>query len=176
MKREQMDFITEDAHKRLLFRFYPKSSHMHGFDDEAPADFASVYKVYYSWALFESFPDEGGKHIKVFSMPWDECSCIAGGLLGALRTVMDYKSLDESVWSFGQPGSDWRIWCIRGTDIDNEGLMEVPVPEKDVFILEVFDNSTDKGYRFSLKREDAERFCRYLDDINLHMLENGEPI
>lgn len=186
MKKKRMDFVTEGTYKRVKFRFYPKSSHMHGFGEEPPKDLRSVYKVYYSWSVFESDrvilfpagagPETWGNYKMVFFMPWDECSCIAEGLPAALRSVLDYENPEERAYSFGQPASEWRIWCIHGTEILEDDLEEVSVPEKDWFIFEVFDNFTDKGYRFSMEREDAERFYEYLNSINSHMLENGEPI
>ena len=35
---------------------------------------------------------------------------------------------------------------------------------------------TVKGYRFYLETERAEQFADFLDEVNNHMLENGEPI
>jgi len=40
----------------------------------------------------------------------------------------------------------------------------------------VFSNFTNKGYRFYLEAGRAEQFADFLDEVNNHMLENGEPI
>lgn len=178
-KKKHMDFITERNHSKMRFRFYPRASHMHGFGDEPPKDLDSVYKVYYSWSIFKAErtdSGEWGEYAVVFPMRWDECSCIADELPAALRSVLDCRNEEVTAQSFGQPGSDWRIWCVRGTEVINEDLDEVSVPEEDLFTFEIFDSWTNKGYRFELKRKEAERFCEYLDSINNHMLENGEPI
>ena len=51
MKRK-IDFVFEDEGRwRKVFRFYPRRSHVHGFDDKYPKNWKEVYKVYYAWSL-----------------------------------------------------------------------------------------------------------------------------
>lgn len=88
--------------------------------------------MYYSWAIFESnelvcfsadgTPKQGkwSRYRKVFDMPWDECSSLASDLSEIVRVVMDYEKEYDTSQSFGQPGSDWRIRCIRGTDWNDD--------------------------------------------------------
>ena len=90
---------------------------MHHFGNEPPKNFDDVYKVYYSWAILESYPETAeengeekwGRFRKVFSMPFDECSCIGARLEAAVKLVMDHRRKEYRVLSSGWPGSVWRI-------------------------------------------------------------------
>lgn len=53
MKKERkLDFVLKERNGyRLIFRFYPKQSHCHSFNDKPPTSWNEVYKVYYSYAI-----------------------------------------------------------------------------------------------------------------------------
>ena len=171
MKKEKMVFNLshEDQDEwrehpvDIDFVFYPKESHMHGFHDEPPKTFKEVYKVYYSWAIEKT----EGSHPVVwqvqFSIGCDECSaltCLSEVIRQCIREKKDKRCLTA-----GQEGSDWHLFFIK------RGFY--PVARVGFY---VFSNFTNKGYRFYLEAERAEQFADFLDEVNNHMLENGEPI
>lgn len=184
MKKKHIDFIIPGRSRKRMIRFYPRESRMHSFGDEPPKDYRDVYKVYYSWAILESRLEavkENGEEKwsmfrQVFSMPFDECSCIESGLETALKLVMDHRRKEVRELSCGWPGSVWRIVRMDGTEFDLEEFGGEKLRDNDTFFFEVFDNDSDKGYRFSLNRQQAEDFRKYIKEVNAHMLENGEPI
>ena len=184
MKKKHIDFIITDRDKKRMIRFYPRESRMHHFGDEPPKNFDDVYKVYYSWAILESYPEtveesgeeKWGRFRKVFSMPFDECSCIGAGLEAAVKLVMDHRRKEYRVLSSGWPGSVWRITRMDGTELDLEENGGKTLRDNDTFVFEVFDNDSDRGYRFSLNRRQAEGFRKYVKEVNAHMFENSEPI
>ena len=52
-KKRNIDFVLyEDEDKILTFRFYPRQSSCHSFDDKLPIKWEEVYKVYYSYSVF----------------------------------------------------------------------------------------------------------------------------
>ena len=148
----------------LNFVFYPKESHMHGFNDKPPKDFAGVYKVYYSFAIEEtkgSHPAES-----VFAIRCDECSALTY-LADAIRHCIQKKT-DSKALSPGQEGSIWELTYMKASDF--------PLKEEDSVIFSVWNNYTNKGYRFWLYVSAAKEFAGFIDMVNNHMLENGEPI
>lgn len=173
-KARHLDFeLKRDEDSILKFRFYPKSSHMHGFDEEPPKTFDDVYKVYYTWGIFRSQnlacpdePDEWTAFQRMFHIAYDECSALETLEYG-IRHVIRYKKGRLDHWSWGEPGSDWIISYRKEDKQDRT---------KDRVFFEVFDNSTDAGFRFVLSVDKALAFADYLHTVNQHMLENGEPI
>ena len=168
-KERRMDFVIghdiwDDDDNDIVFRFYPKSSHMHGFEeDKPPKSFNAVYKVYYSWAIEKT----EGSHLVVwqvqFSIGCDEYSALTY-LSEVIRQCIREKK-DKRCITAGQEGSDWHLFFIK------RGFY--PVARVGFY---VFSNFTNKGYRFYLETERAEQFADFLDEVNNHMLENGEPI
>ena len=179
MKKRHMDFVlSEDEYDKTVFRFYPKASHMHGFDENPPASLDDVYKVYYSWGVIQySKLDDGSwdSGNRIFFMDWDECSALE--YLGhVIRRVLRYKKRVIQIRSMGQPGSEWTITFRPEWVWDDENLELRLDTSRGTLIFEVFDNFTNLGYRFRLDTDRATKFTEYLDNVNQHMLENGEPI
>ena len=56
MKRK-FDFVLYNNRGlyRDVIRFYPRSSHVHSFNDDPPTNWEEVYKVYYSWAIIRQY-------------------------------------------------------------------------------------------------------------------------
>lgn len=166
MKKEKMVFNLshEDQDEwreypiDIDFVFYPKESHMHGFHDEPPKTFKEVYKVYYCWAIEKTKGPHPAKSL--FSIGCDECSALTD-LSEVIRQCIRDKR-DKRYLTAGQDGSDWHLFF---------GFCP---PARVGFY--VFSNFTNKGYRFYLETERAEQFADFLDEVNNHMLENGEPI
>ena len=163
-KKRHLDFmIADNEDEKIMFRFYPKQSHMHGFSDEPPKSKGDVYKVYYTWAIFRTWGGIWTNEPKfepwqeMFRIELDECSALEW-MEAVVRDVIDKEKDMERAESLGQPGSEWEIRR-----------------KNDILEFLVFDNWTDRGFRFWLTVRKAEEFCGYLQDINQHMLENGEP-
>lgn len=153
-----MDFLLEkDDFKDLVFRFYPRQSYMHSFDGDPPKTFDDVYKIYYAWGVIWKYGENGEFNHRVFYMPCDECSAL-GYLSNAIRECIETKE-DQTVFTSGLPGSDWYI------DVINKYLE-----------FKVFDNLECSGVIFTLPFDQALEFADFLDKVNQHMLENGEPI
>lgn len=183
MKYRHLDFdLIEDCEwnswgTKVKMRFYPMRSHVHGFGDDCPKDWKSVYKVYYCWRILQ-YEKWAGKEDwdapkPMFEMMVDECSALVN-LADHLRYVLKKKSKYHSLISYGQPGSDWEIkyrkyWNTFGEKAER-------VPEMDFVDISVWNSYTEQGYRFILKIKQCEKFIEYLDRVNEHMLENSEPI
>mgnify|MGYP003571243834 CR=1 FL=1 len=147
----------------LNFVFYPKESHMHGFRDEPPKTFEEVYKVYYSWSIEEVTDAHPGE--EVIHMRCDECSAVLDLAL-LIRHCLQNEE-DGECLSCGQEGSIWELKYYRKNP---------PLTYKDNICFSVWSNYTYKGYRFWLDVDEANEFAQFIDDVNNHMLENGEPI
>ena len=77
--------------------------------------------------------------------------------------------------SIGQEGSIWQLHYIS---MDQDDLTDREDTYKllDEISFSVWSNYTNKGYRFWLDINKAEEFAQFIDAVNNHMLENGEPI
>ena len=179
MKKAMLDFVLrDDSSRKIVFRFYPKASHMHSFDDKPPMSLQDVYKVYYSWGIVQAWKHENGSRTgyqRIFYMSCDECSVLEY-LEYAIRNIIRYKKRRTSLLSLGQPGSMWTImYYPHRVQDEDTGEWHID-PTNGVLAFEVFDNWTNLGYKFDLELSEALDFCDYLHDVNQHMLENGEPI
>lgn len=184
-KLNHIDFIiSEDKYEKIKMRFYPKSSNMHSFNKYPPKTFDDVYKVYYSWAIMKSYnnsfsdsEENWSAYERVFCFDCDECSAITN-LSYVIRHIIRYKRKSTKLLSFGQPGSVWNIFYEKVFDFQNDDYDSewAHIPERDYLRFEVWNNYTDIGYMFNLPIKKAHAFCEYIDSINQHMLENGDPI
>ena len=180
-KIRHLDFmIREDEDLRIKFRFYPRSSHMHSFDENPPKTFKEVYKVYYAWCIMVShkysWEEEWDPYERVFNMYCDECSALEYLRYSIQEVIAGAKDTD-TVMTMGQPGSDWELSYRRGSSWPDYETGDIHHdPEKDRLHVNVWNNWTECGYRFSMSVDKAKGFVKYLDDINQYMLEHGEPI
>ena len=165
MKRKLDFVIYEDDNKRLLFRFYPKTSHVHGFSDECPTAWEEVYKVYYAWAIIRQYKwseNDNWESEKLFELD-DECSEFVN-LDDIIQYVIDNKEKYTRVISIGQPASEWEIFFDK--DYKN----------KEYIKIQVWDTWSDKGFKFSLYLDKAKEFIEYIKNTNEYMLNHSEPI
>jgi len=171
-KERRMDFVIghdiwDDEDNDIVFRFYPKSSHMHGFEeDKPPKSFNAVYKVYYSWAIIHKYQSEPTRVL--FRIGCDECSALTD-LSESIRYVLAHNSR-SCLYSPGQEGSIWEIEFQRGRRRPKWDY------SPDMIQFSVFSNWMNKDYRFRLTDERAKKFADFLDRVNQHMLENAEGI
>lgn len=176
--KQKFDFILDDrsSYHRDIFRFYPRRTHVHGFTDEPPKVWKEAYKVYYSWAIIRQYYDEEGRvkeHIMLLDMPTDECSQIPN-----LPMIIEYvmKTGEEfDDFTFGQPAGDWTIkQNNRYSTMDL--LAENDKCYYEYYDFQVFNNSTNQGYRFRLNKEKTIEFCKWLKVINQYALDHSEGI
>lgn len=160
-KVNYFDFtIKSDEYEDIVFRFFPRDSHCHSFDDQPPYNWNGVYKVYYSYAIVSISKDEDesfGEVTYEFTIYRDECSVLTDLSKYIKGTLFSKKK--SKAYSMGQPGSEWEIFY------ENNKIKFV-----------VFDSFNNNGYRFWLSYDRAEQFAAYLDMINDYMLKHGEPI
>ena len=183
MKRK-LDYIIEsDDDCRLIFRFYPRSSSCHSFNEEAPKSWGEVYKVYYSWAILaQYFDDETGDvgYTKiVYKDECDECSMIseiAARCLhlakGEEKVEVERRGNKRSIELLGTEifpmgmGTSWKI-SKREYSLSNKSHIS--------YHFEVW-GWDQRGYRFVIPENRMEDFGEYLQMCCDYMLEHGEPI
>lgn len=165
MKRK-LDYIIEsDDDCRLIFRFYPRSSSCHSFNEEPPKSWGEVYKVYYSWAILIQFFDEEGAircTKTVYSDDFDECSRIDEIATrckylskGEEKVELEHQGdkytidlLDTNVIPIGM-GTTWKISKREYNDIDYGHHIS--------YLFEVWGYN-EQGYRFYIPQEKIKEF------------------
>lgn len=172
-KRRKIDFVISDnEYSKIIFRFYPRRSHCHSFNDKPPKEWSDVYKVYYSYAIIRQYKD-GSKRDVLFWCPCDECSVIDEvafriKLLGIGKTYYEntlsdentakIPLLDDEIFPYGYGVT----WILRQR---SNGSYEV-----NLF------NFEDVGYRFFLPKDQLIKFGEFLNNCSEYMLAHGEPI
>lgn len=177
--KKHFDFVLGDdpGLDRTIFRFYPRSTHVHGFYDDPPKNWEEVYKVYYSWAIIKQYyeyrnDDSGTKivpedSVVLLDFGCDECSMLPD-LAVVIKHVMDTGEIYDEP-TFGLPAGDWRI---EKYEWDDEYFNE----HHESYQFYVFDNFSNQGFRFVLEKEEVLKFCDWLDMINQYALDHGEGI
>ena len=170
-KVAHIDFILIDNQfETITFRFLPRKSSCHSFDDNPPQCWEGVYKVYYAYEIIKA-SKLTGKTERVYKCHCDECSVIddialrckliADGHTHHLVKREDesykVKLLNVEVRPFGY-GTSWKL-------IKSNKKIEIQ--------LFRWDN---KGYRFSLDKETLRKFGEYLEECCEYMLAYGDPI
>lgn len=174
-KKRKIDYIIEQSdNKRLIFRFYPKQSSCHSFNDKPPKNWNEVYKVYYSYAVIRQIKwkkEDQWESEVLFYEPCDECSIISDvaercKLLSEGKTVFkgeydgekySIKLLNNEMHPFGM-GTSWTILkCDK------------------IYEFRLF-NWNDIGFRFYLEKNELNNFADYLNECCEYMLIHGDPI
>ena len=198
MKKRKIDFILKERNGwRLIFRFYPRKSSCHSFDENPPKSWDEVYKVYYNYSILEEYdwdkyynrdtdkPTEWDVYM-VFDGSFDECSRIdevgyvclelAKGKTEITREIdgehYTWQLLDRDMYPLGD-GVSWRIHKYPGNE--NEEDLEEYEKQSTVYEFELFDYR-NIGYRFTLETEKMKEFGQYLLDCCEYMLAHGESI
>lgn len=140
--------------------------------------------------------DKWTAYKQTFKMECDECSSLAN--IGELtRYVIECKKDINGIYTFGQPGSDWNIHYHKGYSykeyiknfkkknkdneysesiLDEEEFWKSGHGRKTKIEYMVWDNTSDKGFRFTLDIDRANEFAAFIDKINQYMIEHGVPI
>jgi len=155
-RKKSFGFVLEDSsRRRLIFRFYPEESHIHGFHDFCPDKWEQVYKTYYSWKILI---DEHGRKTS-FGSGCDEDCCFLNYVCVIREFIANGREDRRDVPSFY--GISWNIsYHKRGVD-----FLE--------FELWTYDNV---GYRFRLDTEKAKRFAEFLERVDAYMMKHSEPV
>lgn len=172
-KKRKIDFILhEDDVKMLVFRFRPRQSNCHSFDEIPPKTWNDVYKVYYSYSIFERWKDDNYADI-LFDCSCDECSVI-DEVSARIKHIIDGRKtitvrhmgeeyvielLNNEVVPFGV-GVSWIINKCKNSD-----LYEI-----------MLWNYNDTGYRFYINKDRLKKFGEYLNLCCEYMLAHGDPI
>ena len=186
-KKRKIDYIlNQDDYSRLIFRFYPRQSSCHSFDEKPPTKPEEIYKVYYNYAIIKQYKfgtkDQWTSKV-MFHSHCDECSIIDGIGRMCLMLADGYETyeredgdriplLNETFRAFGM-GVDWMISkhvCTEyGYEEDDEDIITT------YYTFMLFD-SRDKGFKFTLEDKDMKAFGEYLLRCCEYMLAHGDPI
>ena len=172
-KKQKIDFVLRDnSDTEIIFRFRPRNSSCHSFNDKPPKSWDEVYKVYYSYSIIERSKD--GDYFNVlFDCSCDECSVIDD--IGARAKYISegkkevkisckndqyvVKLLGKEVHPIGY-GVSWKIDEIRNSKN---------------YRIEMW-NWNNTGYRFTLSTEKLKEFGDFLLGCCEYMLAHGCPI
>lgn len=169
-KKRNIDFVLyEDEDEILVFRFYPRQSSCHSFDDKLPTKWEDVYKVYYSYSIFTMSKEDNEARV-LFECGYDECSVI-DEVAVRIALIVDGKRsvtldngrfielINNEVYPMGY-GVSWEI-------------KECRTPNKYKIVMWNWD---DTGYRFTLEKDKLKAFGEYLNECCEYMLAHGDPI
>ena len=149
--------ISDDEFERRVMRFYPKTTHVHGFGDEPPKTWDEVYKTYLSFAVLY-FDKEYKKATVEYSARWDECS----GLNELVNWIENKEKFDEPFMHLRVFG-DATQWII------------IPFgPDRVVFTLyPIYQGS---GCTFFLDNEQLSEFAEVINTYLEHSLKHSQGI
>ena len=171
-KKKKIDFVLyEDDDEMIVFRFRPRQSNCHSFNENPPESWREVYKVYYSYVIYKRWKDDNF-HTVLFDCYCDECSIIDVVASTIKRIVNGEKTvatrcmgnehiielLNNEIMPFGV-GVSWIINECRQPDLYE-------------FVLWDW---CDKGYRFYLEKDKMKEFGEYLNECCEYMLAHGDP-
>lgn len=187
MKKQHIDFIIwEEKEERLIFRFYPRRSSCHSFNEKPPKTAKDIYKVYFSYAILEQNrwnENNPWETERVFDCYCDECSIIDEVAYickelseGKTSCEVEHHNekytvqfLDRPIFPFGY-GVEW---TIKRKEV-NYGDWDKP-NMKLLYTFYLFDYR-DIGYRFNVTEDRLNEFGDYLQECCDYMLEHGDPI
>ena len=173
-KKRKIDFILkENNHYKIIFRFYPRSSTCHSFNDEPPKSWKEVYKVYYYYKIIKIYKDEerGFYHQILFDSGYDECSAIDEVAARCKHLAEDKEMVVKEV-----NGKKYFVELLNKEIITyGEGVFWTIKKSGRYFIFYMFSYD-NIGFRFYLSKEQTKEFGEYLDYCCEYMLANGDPI
>lgn len=179
MKRK-LDFELK-MHSGLsyIFRFYPRQSHCHSFNDKPPKTHDGIYKVYFSYAVWQKW---GNAMRLLWESGCDECSVLdavsyACGVIPG-DTFSESKAVKDDYREEIVPMGDGIIWTIRKMNIygfcESANGEYSPIYEVSYeFLMSRWDGVS---YRFELSPKKTMEFGKFLKHCCDYMLEHGEPI
>ena len=175
-KKRKIDFILgENELYKTVFRFYPRRSSCHSFNEEPPKSWQDVYKTYFYYRIIKIYKDEDGNcdgYEVLYDSYCDECS-----IIGEVGTRLKYLSEGKKEVIITRNNDTWNVKLL-----DNEiytfadcTFWNISEGRHDNYRFELF-RYDDVGYRFWLLKEKAYKFGEYLLECCEYMLEHGDPI
>lgn len=172
-KKRKIDFVIhENDFEKTIFRFYPRQSTCHSFNDEPPHTWKEVYKVYYYYRIIHRCKGDNFYEV-LFDSGCDECSVIdeiayriklisEGHATHIVKNPVIEEEwvinlLDKDVYPFGTGVT----WSIQQRNVG--------------YILYLWDWQ-NKGYKFFLNKDKFKTFGEYLEECCEYMLAHGDPI
>lgn len=177
MKKRKIDFTIEDnEYEKIIFRFYPRQSSCHSFGDEPPKNKDEIYKVYYHYCVLNFLKDNDGSYDGYYVMydsMCDECSVI-----DEVAIRLKYLSEGKKEVEVTHDNNTYTVKLLNTeiyefADCTSWKIMEHRVCDMYKFELFRYD---DVGFRFSLYKDRAYEFGKYLQSCCDYMLAHGEPI
>ena len=173
-KKKRLEFILDDnKYRKLVFRFYPRSSTCHSFNDQPPKSWEEVYKVYYHYKIVKVWKSDHEQKL-MFNSGCDECSII-DEIANRIKLITEgytvYKGKTRDGDEFSIPLLDDE--CFPFGDGVSWTISKCTAPDKYSIALYDYDNI---GYRFTLTKEKLAEFGQYLESCCEYMLAHGDPI
>ena len=149
--------ISEDEFERRVMRFYPKTTHVHGFGDEPPKTWDRVYKTYLSFAVL-CFDKEYKKANVEYSARWDECS--------GLNTIAYWL---EHMDSFTEP-----FLHLKVLGDATQWILTPHGDDRTIFTL--YPMYQGSGCTFYLDNDRLHEFAGTINEYLEHSLQHSEGI
>lgn len=160
--------IDENDIERRIFRFYPRRSHCHGFDDKPPKTWKGVYKVYYTYAIIyqSKYDDEDTEwdSMIIYDCASDECSCLGSVGKDCVNIAAGKKKIGRNKLSYGLD-IKWEIEKKVSVEPNIESCYE--------FTL---SNYFGQAGRFCINQSQMYDFGQYLMNCCEYMLAHSEGI
>lgn len=149
--------LYEDEWERRAIRFYPKTTHVHGFGDEPPTKWERVYKAYLSFAVLH-FNKETGKAHVAYDARWDECS-----------------GLNDLAYWLEHPGANTEpVFHMR---VLGDATQWIVMPwGDDCKLVTMYPLHTGKSYVFWLENEKIQEFVKVINEYLEYSLAHSEGI
>ena len=147
----------EDEWERRVIRFYPKTTHVHGFDDDPPKTWGKVYKTYLSFSVLH-FDMESGKAHVAYNARWDECS-----------------GLNDLAYWLEHPGANTEpVFHMR---VFGDATQWVVLPWGESFkLVTMYPLHAGKSYVFWLKNDQIPEFVKVITEYLDYSLAHSEGI
>lgn len=170
MKRKIDYIIYSSNNERIVFRFYPRQSHVHSFDDNPPSSWRGVYKTYFAYSILHQWrwsPDSSWISNIVYKETCDECSVLDEIPMVISEILNKDIENDFTMIPLGM-GTSWD-WKYKPSITVGERITS---PAWTISLWR-WDNV---GYKFTLEEKQLIEFKEYLDYVLDYMLKHGEGI
>lgn len=171
-KKRKIDFVIyENKYEIVTFRFYPRQSNCHSFNDIPPKNWSEVYKVYFSYGIFRRWKDSNSTET-LFECLCDECSVIK-----EISSRIEYIAQDNKTISISCGGEEYII------NLFDEEVF--PIGYGVSWVIHKLSSGeysitmwkyNNTGYRFIVDKDKLKKFGEYLNECSEYMLDHGDPI
>lgn len=167
MMKRYFDFVIDkwEGFDKKVLRLYTKHSSVHGFDDNPPKTWNSVYKTYMTFSILRYWEDDDneGKYERPYELFTYDCD-EGDGLLNlreVLKDIMDgSKQKEYTIMPFGD-GIDWEI---SNTQNSKE------------YRFTMINSKSGQCYRFRLTPDEIKEFYNVLNSFLEYMLKHSVGI